>query len=69
MNPNPHKIRCYVCDLKRIWKGLRHEKVARWTLIVHVIYYAHSAMGATGLHALTALACGLFLVLELFSER
>ena len=68
MNPNPHRIRCWICDLKNAWRNLRHAKVARWTLVVHILYYTHAATDAHGWHIVTAAACAAFLFLELFSH-
>lgn len=69
MNANVHKIRCWWCDLKRVWASLKHAKVARWTLIVHIVYYGHAATDAHGWHIVTAVACAAFLLLELFSRE
>lgn len=65
---DPHKIRCTWCDFKRIWRNLRHLKVARWTLVVHIIYYFHAAIDAHGGHFITAALCGVALVFELVSH-
>lgn len=65
MNYDPHKIRCFVCDLKKIWHNLNHRKVARWTVIVHIIYYGHAAFDAQGGHLVTAILCAAALLLEL----
>lgn len=68
MNADPHKIRCFVCDLKKVWRNLKHGKVARWTLVVHFLYYSHAATDAHGWHFITAAACAAALIFEMFGE-
>lgn len=69
MNPNPHNIRCFLCDLRKAWQGLRREKVARWTICVHVVYFAQVAAKGDGAMQVTAIACALILSLELFADH
>lgn len=70
MNARIDKVRCFVCDLRRIWRNLRHEKVARWTIVVHVVYLVTTAISPTGwAHGAAALVCAGFLLLELVADR
>lgn len=66
MNANPHKIRCFMCDLKRAWGNLKHGKVAKWTLIVHFVYYAHATGAEHGWHVITSAACAVAILADLF---
>ena len=68
MNPRLDKIRCFRCDLKRVWNNLRHGKVAKWTLIVHIIYYVESATHYNGLTMFLSAACAIALAFDLFEE-
>lgn len=51
-----------------VLRNFKHKKVARWTLIVHIIYYVDSLAVATGTHLVTAAACGIALTLEFFAK-
>lgn len=69
------KIRAYkvyyiwwVDSFKKALSNLKHQKVARWTLVVHIIYYIDSLTIATGTHLFTAAACGMALTLEFFAK-
>lgn len=68
MNARIDRIRCWTCDLKRAWRNLKHAKVARWTVLVHIVYYVHAATDAHGLHIITAALCALALAVELFAR-
>ncbi len=61
-------FRCWLCDLKHVFSNLKHHKVARWTVIVHIVYYIHAATDAHGIHLYTAALCAAFLILELFAK-
>lgn len=69
MNPNPHKIRCWWCDVKRAWQRIRHGKAARWTVAVHLIYYIHATIGTHGWHFATTSACAIALLFELLTKE
>ena len=69
MLSDPHKIRCFVCDVKHAWANIKHGKVAKWTLIVHLIYYVHATWAESGLHIVTSAACAVALVFDLFYDE
>lgn len=70
MNSSIHKIRCFKCDLKRVWNNLRHGKVAKWTLIVHIVYYTEASThySVVGLPMILSAACAVALAFDLFEE-
>lgn len=65
--PHKHDDRWHKV-LARIWVNLNHAKVAKWTLIVHIVYYAHATTHETGWAIATSAACALALAIELFSK-
>lgn len=69
-----HKQR--LSDLRKVWARLQHEKVAKWTIIIHIVYYGHAsaahfwpAFNTSGAHLLTSAACAVILSLELISSK
>lgn len=68
MNARKDKIRCFVCDLRRVWHNMKHGKVAKWTLVVHFVYYGHATFSESGWHIVTSAACAAAILFDLFHE-
>lgn len=63
-------------DLRKVWSRLQHEKVAKWTLMIHIIYYGHASIAhylpsfdLPSVHLFTSAACAVILTLELVSTK
>lgn len=66
--PHKHDDRWHKV-LTRIWVNLNHAKVAKWTLIVHIVYYVHATTHSSGMAWVTSAACAVALLIELFSKE
>ena len=62
------KIKTLRIDLKKAWAKIRHGKVAKWTLIVHFVYYVESTTHYAGLPMLLSGACAVALAFDFFAE-
>ena len=69
MSKQRRALYCWMCDVRKAWHHIRHAKAARWTVGVHIVYYAHAAWDAHGMHFWTALACGIVLLIEFLSRE
>lgn len=69
MNVDPHKVRCFVCDFKKAWRNLKHGHVAKWTLLVHIVYYVHATGSLHGWHMALSCACAIALVIDFLSDN
>lgn len=69
MNARLERIRCFKCDMKKVWRNLSHGKVAKWTLIVHFIYYVHATGTLHGGHMITSAACAAAILIDLFYDN
>lgn len=65
MNPHLHKIRCFKCDLRKVWNNLHHGKVAKWTLLVHFTYYIVAIGHESGAALITSAMCAVAILFDL----
>jgi len=68
-------MKSFIKDFASAWTRVRHEKVAKWTLIVHIIYYGHASLAqwlpwlnTHMAHFVTSAVCGIFLTWELSTK-